>query len=84
MANVPSASAVAAAFHLDAEQASALLDAYVVGEIVSVGLEHVVSVEGGGGHEEEFDPFSTLFVGFEFLPTGVSMKLDSLLHLERS
>jgi hypothetical protein len=73
---------MAAAFHLHAQQASALLDAYVVGKIVSVGLEHVVSVEGGGGHEEEFDPLSALLVGFEFLPTGVFMNLGTFLNLD--
>ncbi|HEY1677747.1 MAG TPA: hypothetical protein VGG04_08580 [Candidatus Sulfotelmatobacter sp.] len=97
-ADVSAASAMAAAFDLDAQQASALLDAYpstpqeiasriscsaqdrLIGEIVSVGLEHVVSVEGG--HDEELDPLSTLLAGFEFLPTRVSLTLDTILSLD--
>jgi hypothetical protein len=81
-ANVPAAFAMAGAFHLHAQQASALLDAHVIREIVSVGLEHVVSVEGGCGHEEELDPFSALFVGFEFLPTGVFLNFGTFMNLD--
>jgi hypothetical protein len=37
----------------------------VVFEGVAAGFEHVISVLGGGCHEEKFDPFASLLISLE-------------------
>jgi hypothetical protein len=50
-------------------QQAAVLDADVVGERVSAGLEDVIAARGSGRHELQFDPFATFLKSAELSPT---------------
>ena len=45
-----------------------MFDGNVVFESLAPGFEYVVSVQSGGGHEQQFDPFAALLESFETLP----------------
>src|ERR1700733_15867107 len=45
-----------------------MFDGDVVFKRLSPGFEYVVSVQRGGGHEQQFDPFAALFESLETLP----------------
>ena len=68
LAEVSGAIAGDARFDLDTEETATLFDANVIAERFSLGFDHVIAVLGGGGHEEEFDPFAAFFEIPEFLP----------------
>lgn len=67
LAEVSVAGAAGGGFDLHADEAGVVVEADVVGEGVSPGLEDVEAAFEGGGHETEFDPLSTLLEGGKML-----------------
>jgi len=68
---------------LDAEETATLFDADVIAERFSPGFEYVITVLGGGGHEEEFDPFAAFLEIPEFLPVVFLTHFFYALHTPR-